>query len=207
MSLDKRTLNLKVFFAAVIFWIGVCFVFWYLIHDSIIQPAILLAKLPLEILLPDVFSEFKLNSGNLILLTKLGENNGVVMPAAQAGNQIAYQINPKIFSYSLPFATALLLASSKEGTFLKIVISLTILYPFIVIGIIFQALKELILGNRMMHEYFISESSISSFTEVIAIGYQFNTLLIPALLPIILWGWFEREALPLRKDIDCGAKA
>lgn len=193
MTNDLKPLNLKLFFLAVLFWMSCCFVFWYLLHDMIIQPAALLSGMVLDSLLPDVLDEMKLHKGQLVLITQLGELNGTIMPAHQAGNQIAYQINPKVVSYSLPFIVSLLLASSDRKTFNKILISLCILYPIVVSGIIFQSLKELLFGSRRMHDYLTGQSDVTMLHEVIAIGYQFSTLIIPAVAPIIIWSWLENK--------------
>jgi hypothetical protein len=137
----------------------------------------------------------KLHKGNIVLITKLGELNGMIMSAKEAGNQIAYQINPKVLSYSLPFIVSLLLASSDEKTFNKILIGIIILYPIIVMGILFQSMKELFFGNALMHDFITQKVDFPLINEIIAIGYQFNTLIIPAVTPIIIWSWLENKKI------------
>lgn len=195
MSHESAQFNLKKFFVAVIFWMSCSFVFWYLLHDLIIQPAILISSLALESILPDVFDSLKLHKGNIVLITKLGELNGMIMSAKEAGNQIAYQINPKVLSYSLPFIVSLLLASSDEKTFKKIIIGIIILYPIIVMGTLFQSMKELFFGNALMHDFITQKVDFPLINEIIAIGYQFNTLIIPAVTPIIIWSWLENKKI------------
>ena len=51
--------------------------------------------------------------------TQLGEDGGVIMAAADAGNQIALEINTRLVSYSIAFYAALLMASNLKDAMHK----------------------------------------------------------------------------------------
>jgi hypothetical protein len=159
---------------------------WYQIGTLVTIPVALLSKAAVASLFP-VWAEGVEQSGvALTLLTSLQ-----VTSAAAAPGQIAL-LSPEVeflkYGYGLPLLVALLLASDAQHKWRKMIIGALVLLPFQVWGVSFDWLKQVAL-----------EAGAGGFSplarEVIAFAYQFGYLVLPALLPVLLWAIMDRRFL------------
>lgn len=101
------------------------------------------------------------------------------------------EVDYRLFGYGLPLFVALLLASDAQRFGKKLMIGAPILIAVQSIGMIFAWLKQIAfdLGHQLW-----AQTGFSAFElQVIALGYQLSNLLLPTLVPIVLWGFFERS--------------
>ena len=80
--------------------------------------------------------------------TQFGEDGGVIMPAADAGNQIALEINTRLVSYSIAFYAALLMASNLKDAMYKFCIGLFWLWLIMAFGLASILGKTLLTNGR-----------------------------------------------------------
>lgn len=167
-----------------------CFLCWYFLGDFIAAPAVLIVEPLLQNWMGDSIASISLGDTGLLILTNYGELDGRILPAAQAGNQLGFPINTRTLSYSIPFFTALHLATPMRGSWEKFSWCLLCLWGLLAIGLASTALKELMLG---LGATFMSTERVPP-ADLIAVMYQFSTLMVPPLAPVLLWAYTARDS-------------
>lgn len=196
---DTDPPKLYKFVGLVFLWLVPCFVVWVSLSSMLAAPAVWISKLILTTALPDIVHDFTLAGPQALLSTHFGELDGKIVSAQVAGYRLAYPLNTRILTYSLPFYAALHFATvTTDGFFerntFRFSMGLLLLYPLLIVGLISVCLKNLMLGLGLN---FIDLSSIGGST--IAMIYQLSTLMVPALAPILVWAWQSRESPMLQK--------
>jgi len=137
----------------------ITFGIWYAAGTLFAAPAVWLCDLFLSNLYPGIVETAGLQGAEMTVRTQFGEIGGEILPAKEAGNQIALQTNTRLVSYSIAFYAALLLAS--------------------IVG------KDLLL---IVGGPFLNTAGVPP-ADFLALTYQFNVLLMPTLAPVCLWFW------------------
>jgi len=190
---EIQPLQVKQFILSLFLWMVVTFTLWFYLNHWLVMPLVLLADPVLAFLIPDTFSSLELQGNAGMVYTQVGEVEGKLIPAQLAGHRLAFEFNTLVISYSIPFLAALLLAALEEDVIRKLLIGLAVLYPFILLGIIFVSLKQLLVG---LGGYFIEAESLPMLIrESIALGYQFSTIIFPTLLPVIIFSWLAKDQI------------
>jgi len=149
---------------------------------------------------PDLVHALYVDGNHALLMTEFGEQNGQIVPLAGAEYRFGVQVNPRILTYSLPFYTALHFATQKKEYLNSYVLGLLALYPLLTFGLLCLCLKELMvsLGTR-----FLDQSGVYvPDANLIGILYQFSVLIVPTLVPAILWVWQSRNSPLFRATAD-----
>ena len=178
----------------------ITFGIWYAAGTLFAAPAVWLCDFLLSAAYPDVVEAARLQGADMRVLTQFGEDGGVIMPAADAGNQIALEMNTRLVSYSIAFYAALLMASNLKDAMVKFCIGLAWLWLIMAFGLASIIGKDLLL---MVGAPFLNAPGVPP-ADLIALAYQFNVLLMPTLAPICLWFWQLRGSPlweALAKDI------
>lgn len=190
---EIQPLQVNQFILSLFMWLIVTFTLWFYLNHWLIVPVIWLADPVLSMIVPETFSALTLEGNTARVFTPVGEVEGKLLPAKLAGHQLAFEFNTLTISYSLPFLTALLLAGLDNDLLKKLGLGLAVLYPFILLGVIFVALKQLMVG---LGGYFTEAESVPALVrEVIALGYQLSTIIIPTLLPVLIFVWLEKQQI------------
>ena len=169
-----------------------CFALWYFASDAIVLPAIGFAKMILTAWLPDIVETLVPRGGEALLVTRFGDLDGRHVSAQQTGEALAYVINTRILSYSIPFYTALHFALARDQIWSRYFTGFIIIYALLVAGLVSLALKDLMvtLGTTFTDH----SASAIPHTNIIALSYQFNVLIIPTLAPVVIWVWQNWDA-------------
>ena len=163
----------------------ITFGLWYAAGTLFAAPAVWLTDFLLSTAYPDIIEAARLQGADMRVLTQFGEDGGVIMPAADAGNQIALEMNTRLVSYSIAFYAALLMASNLRDAMFKFCIGLAWLWLIMTFGLASIIGKDLLL---MVGAPFLNASGVPP-ADLIALAYQFNVLLMPTLAPVCLWFW------------------
>lgn len=160
---------------------------WFQLGDWLTLPIGLLAKAAVALLFP-AWAEGVEQSGVLLtLLTKLEVSGVAGVPQGQIA-LLSPEVSLLKYAYGLPLLIALLLASDAQRKWQKMGIGALALLPFQVWGVSFDWLKQVAL-----------EAGAGGFSpmarEAIAFAYQFGYLVLPALLPVLLWALMDRRFL------------
>jgi hypothetical protein len=182
-----------------------CFVLWTVISVKLAVPAIGLVHLVLTHWFPDIVQALYLNGNHALLMTNFGEEAGKLIPLSDAEYQLGFQINPRMLSYSLPFYTALHFATQREEYLGSYIWGLLLLYPLVVFGLLCLCLKELMVNLGPI--FFDQPGIFVPNSNVIGILYQLNVLIIPTLVPAMLWVWQSRDTPLLQMTLGARSES
>ena len=163
----------------------ITFGIWYAAGTLFAAPAVWLCDFLLSSAYPNIVEAVGLQGVEVLVRTQFGEDGGVIMAAADAGNQIALEINTRLVSYSIAFYAALLMASNLKDAIYKFCVGLFWLWLIMTFGLASILGKDLLL---MVGAPFLNAPGVPP-ADLIALTYQFNVLLMPTLAPVCLWFW------------------
>jgi hypothetical protein len=167
------------------------FTLWYALGALPSAPALWLSQLTLNGALPNVLEAVTIDNHQLLALTRFGELDGQVVALAEAEYQLAFPLNTRMLSYSVPFYAALHFASRLERPLERFAWGLFVLWSLMFLGIVAVTLKNLMLG---LGDLLYTHSTVPlPPPAAIALLYQFSTLIVPTLAPVALWAWSIRK--------------
>jgi hypothetical protein len=199
---DIDSPKLYKFVGLIFLWLIPCFVVWFSLSALLASPAVWISETIMTGVLPDIVHGLSLSGPQALLSTHFGELEGNIVSAQVAGYRLAYPLNTRILTYSLPFYAALHFATVTTDGFLtnnywRFTRGILLLYPLLIVGIISVCLKNLMLG---LGPVFIDISSTSG--SMIGMMYQLSTLMVPSLAPVLVWAWQSRESPLLQKLLN-----
>jgi hypothetical protein len=165
---------------------------WYALGALPSAPALWLAQSTLHWILPDVIQSVVIDQHQLMVFTLFGESGQDIVPLAQADYQLAFPLNTRILSYSIPFYAALHFASRIEGSLERFARGLFVLWLLMFVGTVAVTLKNLMLGLGDAFWHAAPEPFLSA--NAIALLFQFSTLIVPTVAPVMLWAWSVRDS-------------
>lgn len=191
-----ETPKLHHFVGLIFLWLIPCFVVWYSLSGALAFPAVWANNLILTSAIPDIVHSVTSNGPQAVLASHFGELDGDIVFAHLAGYRLAFPIDTRILSYSLPFYAALHFATettagagSEGESYLKLGKGLLVVYSLLILGLVSLNLKNLMFG---LGGVFIDSGNPA--VPVIALMYQANTLIIPPLAPLIVWAWQSKDS-------------
>jgi len=177
------------FFGFVVLLLPTAFIIWHALGSVLAAPVVWAAGELLQWWLPELISEVTLDGTRMIIAAAVGELNGAILPAAEAGNQLAFQLDTRTLTYSIPFYAALHFATPMESTLERFARGLLILWLLVIVGLVCIALKDLMLG---LGDTFFATANLPP-AAAIALTYQFSVLMVPPVAPILLWAFEARN--------------
>jgi hypothetical protein len=186
--LEKRPL-LK-FVLGVIALLPASFVVWYFLGGYLAVPAVMVAKPVLLAWLGGSIDSVVLQGTDMLVATGYGDAGGRVVAAEVAGNRLAYPVNTRVLSYSLPFYAALHFATPMASSWTRLGWNLLWLWLLLALGLISTTLKDLVFA---VGPVFRAAETVPP-TEIVALLYQLSTLMVPALGPVVLWAYAAKDS-------------
>lgn len=173
-----------------------CFALWSFLSAALVTPVIGLAHLILSNWFPDIVNVVYQEGADAILMSRLDQVNGQLVPTDVADEGLGFKANTRIVSYSIPFYAALHFATEKKEYLRKFFWGVLVLYPFILLGLVSVLVKDLMVnfGNTFLQQ----PGVLMPGADAIAIAYQLNVLLVPTLVPILIWASQNRQSPLLR---------
>ncbi|MFT6286195.1 MAG: hypothetical protein ACJA09_000939 [Alcanivorax sp.] len=181
--------SVRRFFGLVLLLLPVAFVAWQVLGSVIAAPVVWLAGLILQWWIPELVSSVTLDNTTMVIASALGELDGQFLPAAEAGNQLAFQVDTRGLTYSIPFYAALHFATPMESPVERFARGLLILWLLVIVGLVSVAIKTLMLG---LGSTFFTLGTVPS-PDVIALAFQFNSLMVPPIAPLLIWAYEARD--------------
>ena len=189
--MSLQTNPLLFFVIKVFLFLPVCYWSWYSLAELTTAIVVYWAEPLLQTLFPTLIAGIE-QTGYLVDV--IAE---VTVPAQDVPQgmiaELPIPVNPLIYSYGLPLALALILASPLNftRTLRNIIISTLVFLLIQIWGVCFESLKVLflqtpaeLLGNIKLPGWYL---------DVIALGYQLGALILPAVTPVIIWVWFYKD--------------
>ncbi|MCL2871759.1 MAG: hypothetical protein FWF41_02065 [Betaproteobacteria bacterium] len=169
-------------------WLPLMFVIWYFAAPILIFPAKLLAQAFTQLAFDDLVKHITMESRNLIFWTSLRPGEAMADNSA-----VTVEVNALLYSFGLPMLAALVLAAREKGGWKKLLIGYLVIVPFIAWGVTADFLKNV---NFSAGPFIASQVGFSSLQrEVVAFAYQFGSLILPTVIPAVVWVMSHRRFL------------
>ena len=172
-------------------WLPVTFAIWYLAAPVLVWPVALLAELFTRAAFGDLVRGVEQSGALLTFVTSLKPATGADPGSARA--VLSVESNVLLFSFGLPMLVALILAAREPHVLRRIAIGYVVLLPFQTWGAVADFLKNIaILAGPAVS----AQTGFNAFQrEAIAFSYQFGTLILPTVVPAIVWVLMHRRFL------------
>lgn len=173
------------------------FFLWWVIGSVWLQPAVNLTDYLLSEWFPQTFDELKFFGDTVTALTHWQLENNHFVPAAMTASSLDTDVNIRILSYSFPFFLSLQLALWEKNRVWKVILSLLTLYFVLIVSLAFIVAKRMLI-NLQLEQVFV-ETTLYWYAnpEFIILGYQAATLLLPTLIPMLLWVVINQSRLKM----------
>ncbi|MBU0656636.1 MAG: hypothetical protein KJ914_16060 [Gammaproteobacteria bacterium] len=180
------------FMLGVLIFFPLTFFIWYVTAAFHLAPVTLLAGKLLNVIAPDALMWLKLDGHTLVLATNFGRDaSGVVVSPPVGEDVLGFHLNPLIYSYSLPLLAALMLATPGKERWMNLLWGVLLLLPTELFSMVSSVLKTLTfdVGAAFQAQQGLSQSGV----DAIALGYQVGTLLLPMIVPLVIWVGLNRD--------------
>jgi len=180
--------SLRKFSASALLWLAFTLAIWYPLREWMLLPAGWVAKQIMTTAFPSWVAGAELEGSTQVLLTHLR-----VWAGGGRVGELAPEAHGLVYAYGAPLLAALLLASRTRALWWKLPVGLLALVPFQAWGICFAWLMQVaaIAGNETGDQTGFGPWA----TNLIALGYQLGFLILPTLVPVLVWFAFERRVL------------
>lgn len=169
-----------------------CFALWYALGNLTPAPGLWLGQLMLTLGWPDVVHSVTYQGHEFIVMTQFAEAGNKVVPLQQGEYQLGYPLNTRTLTYSIPFYLSLHFATRMPDSMSRLAVAMLVLWALIALGIVAVTLKNLMLG--LGSALFDSATLPLPPPSVIALLFQFSTLIVPTVGPVLLWAWLGRDS-------------
>ena len=177
-------------------WLPVCFAVWYFAAPLLTLPVQWLALAVTKLGFGDIIVDVEKAGSVISFVTNLRPASASTSSDGRAGT-VVVESSALLYTYGLPLFAALALAATglKDGGRLAKVLAIgyVALLPFETWGVVADALKQIAIT---MGPAISSQTGFSATQrEVIAFAYQFGTLILPTVIPAIVWVLTQRTFL------------
>ena len=191
---------LKHFLLAALLWLPLAFFIWFWFAGPLVWPVIHMTKLVLLSVWPSLFTAVDQGADLLDAQGRVVQHagylmqlsSGVLVNAAPPGLPPKFGflepvVNPMIYGYALPLFAGLVLATplTRWQRTLQIVAGSAVILLAQTFGVVAESLKSVGLDAGPEGAEAVRKLGISA--EAIALCYQFGYLILPALVPAVLW--------------------
>lgn len=196
---------LRRFMLAAVLWLPFAFFIWFAFAPQFAWPVIQMAKLALLKLWPSLFIDVLQGADDIGQTGQLVShrdfwmqiNSNILYNASDAGQPAKlaffdFSINPMIYGYCVPLFAGLVMATPLlgRGRVLQMLIGIPTLWLVQTFGVVSEAFKTL---GIQLAEGGATLQRLGYSLDVIALCYQFGYLILPPLVPAVLWILFNRS--------------
>ena len=184
----RQTATLRGFFTAALLWLALSLAIWYPVRNWMVLPAGWLAEHAMQAAFPFWVRHAEWEGSTQVLVT----TQRVRGPDGRRG-ELTPAVNGLVFAYGAPLFAALLLASRARRVWWKLPVGVLALAPFQAWGICFAWLTQVavVAGDQTASQTHLGRWEAT----LIAAGYQFGFLILPTLVPVLLWLALDRQVL------------
>jgi hypothetical protein len=172
-------------------WLACALFVWWFASALLAWPIALLAELVSRLALPDLVQAVEQHGDKITFVTSLHAANATV--ATAAGGLVSDDIDVRHFTFGLPLLAALILAARAPHRGRNLLIGYAVLLPFQTWGVIAEFLEDIAVG---FGPGVASQTGFSVWQrEAIAFAYQFGALILPTVVPAVVWVLMHRRLL------------
>jgi hypothetical protein len=200
-SPTEEPVSVKQFFIQAVLWLPLAFFIWYMLKTAVVAVPVKVAGFLLERGLPDVVAKVEQDL--------LADADGVPQPTmvitttlpatGVAPNEFgdlpfqATTLEPLLFCYGLAVFVGLVMATplTWRQTFAQWIGGWLLLVPIQAFGIAAAGLKQLSFDSGDALRVMVDNAGFSQ--ELIAYAYQLGYLMLPPVVPVVIWILFNRD--------------
>jgi len=161
-------------------WLPVAFAVWYFAAPLLLWPAKLLIDVIARLWFADIIRGVEQTGAIVTFVTTLKPGQ-----ATAASGAVAIDVNALLYSFGLPLYAALVLAAREPHWPRNLAIGYAVILPFVAWGVLADFLKTVAIAAGPL---VASQTGFSAWQrEVIAFAYQFGSLILPTVVPAIVW--------------------
>lgn len=189
MSADSR--RLKRFLLAVVIWLPLAFLGWSVLSSVLAWVPGQLSGWALSSLWPSLFNGVSHSGADWQAITSIM----VQQSGGQALGQLVFELNPMMYGYSLPLFFGLAMAThlTPAQRTVQCLIVLPVLWLVQAYGMVTGALKLVSFDAGPQGAAAAGAAGLSP--DVVALCYQFGYLILPAVVPVVMWIVLNRRFL------------
>jgi hypothetical protein len=168
-------------------WLPVTFLTWFLTAPLLLWPVRMLAGLVTRVGFSDLVRGIESDGTSLSFLTTLKPGEGM------GAGVVSIDVNMLVYAFGMPLFAALTLAAREGKWWRTMAIGYGVIVPFVAWGVLADFLKGIAI---------VAPAAIASQTgfsgmqrELIAFAYQFGSLILPAVVPAVVWVPLHRALL------------
>jgi hypothetical protein len=200
-SPTEEPVSVKQFFIQAVLWLPLAFFIWYMLRTAVVAVPVKVAGFLLERGLPDVIAKVEQDL--------LADADGVPQPtmvitttlpatgiAPNEFGDLPFQattLEPLLFCYGLAVFVGLVMATplTWRQTFAQWIGGWLLLVPIQAFGIAAAGLKQLSFDSGDALRVMVDNAGFSQ--ELIAYAYQLGYLMLPPVVPVVIWILFNRD--------------
>ena len=169
-------------------WLPVTFAVWYVTAPILLWPAAFLAELIGRMTWSDIIRGVEQARAELTFATTLKAGS-----AGAHGGEIIVGVDLLLYSFGLPLYAALVLAAKEPDWPRRLFAGYAVLMPFVAWGALADFLKSVAIT---MGPQIASQTGFVAWQrEAIAFSYQFGALILPTVVPLVVWVVTHRPLL------------
>jgi len=182
-----RPPRLSAFILAVLAWLPLTFAVWYFAAPLLLWPAVLVMQAICATGFAYLVRSVEQVGSNVVFTTVLRPGTGL------SGAFVSVDVNLLLYSFGLPLLAALILAARETAWKRHLLVGYLALVPFIAWGGLADFLKNVAItaGAAVASQTGFSAGQ----REAIAFAFQFGSLILPAIVPAIVWVLLHRRFL------------
>ena len=168
------------FVIRVLAWLPVAFVVWYFAAPVLLWPAALIVELVAHTGLADLVRGIAQSGATLVFSTSL-------RPGASAAQsaRITVDVNMLLYAFGLPLYAALVIAARGPRWPRLLAAGYAAMMPFVAWGVLADFLKNVAITAGPL---IASQTGFVAWQrEAIAFAYQLGSLILPTVVPAVLW--------------------
>ena len=186
-SQPLRAPRLSAFVLAVLAWLPVTFAIWYFGAPVLLWPAATIIEGIARTAFSGLVNGVEQAGATISFATSLRPGTGLT------DAYVSVDVNLLLYSFGMPMLAALILAAREPAWKRHLVVGYLVLAPFIAWGGLADFLKNVAItaGPQVASQTGFSAAQ----REVIAFAFQFGSLILPAIVPAIVWVLMHRRFL------------
>lgn len=168
---------------------------WWFVADIVALPAAWVAKVVAQTVVSDLVRHATVGRDTLELETHMrldmSQMRGAQPVPRGAVAELVVDARPAKYGYSLPLLLALLISGSRKRLARNAALGAVCLIPVQAFSLLMDLIKQAALG---------AGPGVTAQTgwgqwqlELVGYSYQLGVLLVPTLIPVLLWLWLDRQ--------------
>lgn len=200
-----QPLRIERFLLKVLLWLPPLFLLWYLLASLLLLPVASATSWILTSQFPHAIAGTEQHGISVEILTHFAMSGANSAPSNAAGT-LTFSLNALKYAYGWPLLLALTLATPTSTWRTKgwrALLGSVLLLIVPIWGIVCETLKVLVFQMPPAIAEQMGTTPLSR--ELLALAYQFGYLILPPVVPILLWAAFHRDFLNHlvpRRNID-----